>query len=648
MLLKSCRLIIASSLATAALPADTAAAPRLDGIIGDHAVVQRDRPIALSGSAGPGETVMIGFAGRSVLAEADGRGRFDTTLPAPAAGGPYDLTIAAPSGATVFHDILVGDVYLCSGQSNMELQVQSAQDLIPDAHAPADDQLRLLTIPKAVAVAPLEHFADPPQWVSAGPATAPTFSAACFYMVQALRRTAKVPIGAVHSSWGGSRISAWMSDAALRTAGMAAEADLLALYARDPAAANRRASAVWEEWWRARSGDAKGAEPWQPGAALAWQAVPRFEEFETWGVPELAAYNGMLWYQRAVDLSRAQAQGPATLSIGRIDDADRTWVNGIGVGGSSDAGQQRVYTIAAGMLKPGRNIITVNDDDVYAYGGMTGPTDVMRLTFADGSSVPLDTGWRYAIAKPGAGSAPRVPWDSINGAGTLFNAMIAPLARTALAGMAWYQGESDTGIPGYDRRLTAMIADWRTRFGKDAAFAIVQLSSYGTPATKPGDSGWADVRDAQRRVAAADPHGGMAVTLDLGDPLDIHPGEKHEVGQRLAQVMRARVYGEPLAPAGPAIANARQTPGGGVTLRFSGVTGGLQAHGSSRGIGFELCDTVSNSCRYADGQIAGDQVTLAGDGQPVARVRYAWADVPAINLSDGAKLPVGTFEIEVH
>ncbi|PZO75860.1 MAG: 9-O-acetylesterase [Sphingomonas taxi] len=624
------------------------AAPRLDGILSDHAVIQRGQPVVLTGQAAAGETVMITLAGRSVTAKAGRDGKFSASLPALPAGGPYDLTIAAPSGAAVLRDILVGDVFLCSGQSNMELRVDQGQDLFPDAHPEVDDKLRLLTVEKVSAAAPVARFAQQPAWTVSGPTTAPSFSAACFYMVQALRRTSGVPIGAVHSSWGGSRISAWMSDTALRQAGLGDPADLLALYARDPAAANRQASTIWESWWRAGSGDAAGREPWQPDAALDWQPVPAMTNFETWGIPALADYNGMIWYQHEVRLTAAQARGPATLVLGMVDDADRTWVNGVGVGGSSLASQSRVYALPAGSLKAGRNVITVNDDDVYAYGGMTGPADAMRLSFADGTSVPLGTGWRYAIAKRLAGAAPRVPWDDINGAGTLYNAMIAPLGSTKFAGMAWYQGESDTGIPGYDRRMTALIADWRRRFGTpETGFAIVQLANYGSPAIAPSESGWGDVRDAQRRVAAADPHAGIAVALDLGDALDIHPGEKHEVGQRLARVMRAAVYGEKIAPSGPAVADARREPDGSVTVRFSGVTGALHARSSAQAIGFELCGPAVGTCRYATGRVAGSTVTLPSDGQPVTRVRYAWADAPATNLADDAPLPVGTFEVPV-
>ena len=629
------------------MSAAAGAAPRLDGVLTDHGVIQRGQPVDLSGDAAPGETVMVMLAGHSVTTRADRNGRFAAQLPALSGGGPYDLTIAARSGAAVVRDLLVGDVFLCSGQSNMEMTVSSAQDMIADAHAPADDRLRLLTVAKVSSATPLARFADQPRWAAATPESVPGFSAACYYMVQALRRTADVPIGAIHSSWGGSRISAWMSDAALRRAGMADAADLLALYARDPAAANAHAMAAWEAWWREGSGDAAGHEPWQPEARLDWRPVPSMTNFEHWGVPALAEYNGMLWYSRNIDVSAEQARGPATLTLGAIDDADRTWVNGKGVGGSSLASQMRVYALPAGTLTAGRNVITVNDDDVYALGGMTGPTEAMRITFADGSSIPLGSGWRYAIAKRLDGAAPRVPWDDINGAGTLYNAMIAPLGKTHVTGIAWYQGESDTGIPGYDRRLAALFADWRMRLGSpQAAWGVVQLSSYGAVPSAPSESGWGEVRNAQRLVAERDGRAGIAVSHDIGDPLDIHPGEKHAVGQRLARVMRAIVYRDSIGASGPAIAAARAS-GTGVALRFTGVTGVLHARGAAQAIGFELCGAGPGTCRFAAGTVGNDGVMLSGDGKPVTRVRYAWGDSAITNLTDDAGLPVGAFEIPV-
>ena len=527
------------------------------------------------------------------------------------------------------------------------MPVERSQDSY-SVYAAADDQLRLLTVPKATAFVPQTSFAAQPAWTAANPATISPFSAACFYMAQALRKSAKVPISAIHSSWGGSRISAWMDEAGLRDANMGDGVDALRLYARDTPAAIALTSAKWEQWWRAQSSDRPGAEPWQPGVALAWQPVPRIGAFNRWGLPALADYVGMLWFRKEVTLTAEQARQEAVLSIGAIDDADVTWVNGKPVGGSSNASTPRNYLLPAGTLVAGRNVITINDDNVWAEGGMTGPAEAMRLSFADGTSVTLDTGWRYAIAGRPRTNAPRAPWDDINGAGTLYNAMIAPLGSISLAGVAWYQGESDTDLAGYDKRLAAMMRDWRRQFGLPALpFAIVQLSAYGDTASRPVESGWAGLRDTQRRVAEKDGHAAIAATLDLGDPLDIHPGEKREVGRRLARAMRNLAYGEAVRPSGPRVAEAKRGADGATTLTFADVAGELVTRGGDRAIGFELCGAEAGSCRYADALANGNQLVLAGDGRPVTHVRYAWADSPTVNLFDRDDLPVGSFEIPV-
>lgn len=624
------------------------AAPTIDPAYGDHAVIQRGRPIHVSGTAAPGETVTVTFGDARASGRAGADGRYLVTLPPRAAGTGLALTVAAPSGQAVARDILIGDVFLCSGQSNMELEVERAQDGFNQARGSADDQLRLMTIAKHIALTPQHDFAERPQWRAAGPASVPTFSAACFYMVQELRKSSGVPVGAIADSWGGTAISAWMGEAAQRATGKGAQVDLLRLYARDPAAAARASGAEWERWWRARTGDAPGREPWQPDAALAWRPVPKIGFWETWGVPELADYNGMVWFRTELTLTPAQAREAAVLAIGPVDDMDRTWVNGVPVGAGGNPGTPREYPLSAGTLRPGRNVITVNANDTYAFGGMPGPAEAMQLRLADGTRLPLGSGWQYAIEHRSANGYPRPPWDDVAGTGTIFNAMIAPLGSLGLKGVAWYQGEADVGNPGYADRLAAMMAEWRRQFGiADLPFAIVELSSYGTPSTRPGPSGWAELRDEQRRAAARDPHAALAVTIDLGDPLDIHPGEKHEVGRRLARAMRVLAYGVREPASGPELTSATALPDGGVQLRFAGVTGGLHTRSSDRAIGFELCGADQASCRYALGTVSGDTVLLAGDGRPVSRVRYGWSDVPVVNLFDAAPLPAGPFEVAV-
>jgi sialate O-acetylesterase len=622
------------------------AAPKLEGVLGDHAVLQRDRPLVVAGTARAGETVLVNLAGRTARGQADRDGRFRLTLPAMPAGGPYQMLVTAPSGQLIVDDLMIGDVFLCSGQSNMELATAQAQNSFQIAGA-ADEGLRLLTVAKRTATAPQDRFEQAPAWTSATPDAIAKFSAVCFYMGQDLRKTTKAPIGLIHSSWGGSRIAPWMAPEGLRAAGLGADAATLDLYTRDTAAAEVKAAETWGAWWRDQSGDVAGREPWRTDGNLDWRPAPTIGYFTRWSDPRVAGYVGMVWFKRDVVLTAEQARQGAVLSLGAIDDADRTWVNGVPVGGGSIASALRRYRLAPGVLAEGRNAITINVDNVYAEGGMTGPASQMRLRFDDGAEIPLDTDWRYAVAGRPKSNAPRSPWDDINGAGTLYNAMIAPLGPVALSGVAWYQGESDTDLPGYDRRLRAMMADWRRQFAApDLPFAIIQLSAYGATASSPTESGWARLRDIQRRTAEADGHAAVVVTTDLGDPLDIHPGEKQEVGRRTARVMRALAYHETVAPSGPGVSSATRNPDGGVTLTFKGATGGLVTHSANVAIGFELC-AETGACRFAAATASGDKVVLAGDGQPVARVRYAWADAPAVNLFDQAGLPASPFEIAV-
>jgi sialate O-acetylesterase len=625
------------------LPTLASAAPTLEGAIGDHAVLQRDRPIIVTGRAAPGEKVMVNLAGRSATGQADRAGRFRIALPPLAAGGPYPMLVDAPSGQTFVNDLLIGDVFLCSGQSNMELTAEQSQNSFQISGA-GDPQMRLMTVAKRLAETPKDRFDVQPAWAAATPETIAKFSAVCFYAGQDLRRTTKAPVGLIHSSWGGSRISAWMAPEGLRAGGLELEAKALELHSRDAAAAEEIVARQWETWWRDRSGLDGADAPWR-GEHPGWSPVPTIGYFGRWGVPAVTGYVGMAWFEKTVDLTAAQAAQSAVLSLGLVDDADRTWVNGRSVGGSS-IGAPRRYRLSPGALTAGQNRITVNVDNVYADGGLAGPAALMRLQFDDGTSVPLDTGWRYALAGRPKTNAPRAPWDDINGAGVLYNAMISPLGPVGLAGALWYQGESDTGLPGYERRLAAMMADWRRQFdAPKLPFAIIQLSAYGAGASKPVESDWAGLRDAQRRAAEADGHAAVVVTLDLGDPYDIHPGEKQEVGRRAADALRVLAYGEAVAP-GPRVTTAERVRDGGVILTFVGAAGGLVARSADNAIGFELCG-ADGACRYALGQVAGSTVTLKGDGLAAQRVRYGWADSPVVNLFDQSGRAVGSFEIRI-
>ncbi len=632
----------------ALMPLSAGAAPQFDPMFSDHAVVQRDHPVTVTGRGVPQEIIAIIFGAETREVRVDKDGRFEARFAPIGTTGPVKLEARAASGSVVAQDVAVGDVFLCSGQSNMELEVRNAQDAMTQIRASADDQLRLMLVPRAVADNPLRDFPQSPTWRPAGPDSVADFSAACFYMARELRKTAKVPIGAIASSWGGSRISPWMGAQAQVAVGQGAQSALVLLHGRDPFAAEQAASAEWEKWWRKATGDVPGKEPWQPDSGITLTDAPRIGPWEQWGVPGLADFNGMVWYRREIDLTAAQAKASGTLSLGLLDDVGRVWINGKPVGMSARSWQPSSFDVPPGVLQPGRNVIIVNVLDNYANGGLSGPAEAMALSLGQAGHVPLGDEWRYAVATRSPPGAPRVPWGDTTGTGTLYNGMIAPLGAIGLKGVAWYQGESDVDLPGYADRMTAMMADWRRQFGSpDLAFVAVQLAGYGDPVTTPTNNGWAAMRQVQYQAMAQDDHGGLATAIDLGDPFDIHPGEKQEVGRRLARAMRAVAYGEAVSRTGPQASRVTATSDGGAAIDFTGLSGALHTRSAAQAIGFELCGAGVGSCRFVAGRIEGGRVILTEDGQPATRVRYAWAGSPVVNLYDEAPLPVGSFELPI-
>lgn len=650
--------------------ADAIAAPTLlHPMFQDHAVLQRDRPIAVWGSAAPAETITLTLAGKSVTARSDTAGHWNATLPSMPAGGPYELTARGSSGAVqTASDVLIGDVYLCSGQSNMGMQVSRSANSYNDIANAANDSIRLMSIGLAINNSPQRDFASPVKWQPTTPESVGEFSATCFYFARELQKSVRIPLGLINASWGGSKIEAWMSDDALRASGGdPAKLDVLRLYNTNPAAGGARWGAIWEAWWHGKSQTKGIADPWLVKADDSqWQkAPPGLGHWEKWKVPSLENYNGMMWYRTSVTLTSKQAKQQAALAIGQVDEVDQTWVNGKSVGNTAgfggdphadgllEANRQRisparVYYLAPGVLKAGENVIVVNVLDTWGLGGLYGAPEQRAVLLGDGSVIPLDGEWRYQVAPSGMGPVPRAPWEAVAGLTTIRNAMVAPLGAYGIRAVVWYQGESNTEqADRYQELLAGYMMDWRRQFGAQTSFLIVQLANYGSVASTPVESGWASLRDAQRRAVAADGNAGIAVAIDIGDRYDIHPGQKQELGRRLARAARSVIYGETLPPSGPAVSSA-QSEGARVVVNFSGVTGRLVTYSAASANGFELCGAQANSCRFVAGAIDGDRVLLdASGGIDATRVRFCWADSPVCNLYDEAALPAGPFEIAI-
>ncbi|PZT06876.1 9-O-acetylesterase [Stenotrophomonas maltophilia] len=647
-----CALLMMAAVVVAMPAAAREVAGLLHPLFSDHAVLQRDRPIVVWGHAGPGQPVSVAFAGQAVSTRADAAGGWQATLPPAAAGGPHTLEVNAGTRRERVRDVLVGDVWLCSGQSNMELPVWRSLNAASEIAAATMPRIRLFTVPQHAAVQARESFNGSTAWTSATPDTVRDFSATCFYFARELQRTVDVPLGLIEAAWGGSRIEAWTSVGALRGQDSLDEAlDILARSARDPLEARAAWGRYWQHWWATREGTPPGDAPWRADADdRGWPRAPAtLGAWERWNEPALADYNGMVWYRTQVLLSAEQAARGATLELASADEVDVTWVNGVAVGSQYGAGKRR-YPLPRGLLKAGSNVIAVNVLDTYGEGGLAGPATAYGLQFDNGERVALQGPWKYRVA-PGQQAPPFAPWQAATGLSTLYNGMIAPLGGFGLRGMLWYQGESNTGDgAAYAARLRALRDDWRRQFGARTPLLLVQLASYGQPPVAPADSGWAQVREAQRRVAAEDARSGLAIAIDIGDAYDIHPPNKQELGRRLARVARHVVYGEQdLAPSGPRAVTAVRTPAG-VAIAFEDVEGALTASGSLRPIGFELCEAKGHArhCEYADAELDARRILLRRPlSTRATHVRYCWADGPVCTLRDRSGAPAGPFELPI-
>ncbi|HLU06952.1 MAG TPA: sialate O-acetylesterase [Woeseiaceae bacterium] len=617
-------------------------------VFGDSMVLQRDEPITLWGTAAPRETVRATLAGAARSGRADEDGNWHITLPAMPAGGPHELVLQGEGESRrSLSDVLIGDVWLCSGQSNMQFSVAAASGKERDTFD-TRDRIRLFTVPQGSHPAPQTRFAQQPQWRVADAESIPEFSGVCFFFAVELQKTHQVPMGLVHASWGGSGIEAWMSTKALEKAeGYDEQLAMLATYASDTGAGSAQFAELWEEWWARRVSATK--RPWEPGTKNGdWDAVPAMRDWKTFGDESLADHNGMVWYSKVFELDENQAKQDAQLHLGGIDEVDVTWINGNFVGSEFGWGTERSYQVPHGVLRAGENLLVANVLSTWDAGGLLGPKETVRLELADGSEYALAEGWRYRKVSLEYGLPPRAPWESIGGLTGLFNAMIAPLQGMRLTGALWYQGETNAGRPEpYAGLLEAMIEVWRERFGS-LAFLVVQLPTFGSLPSAPSESGWAAIRDAQQRVARADPETGLVVTIDAGDNFDLHPPNKPVVGRRAAAVARAMLFGEEGVVDGFAPSHVRRT-GQEVIIELDPAVDALVVIGDSRPVAFELCTDEPPGCEYAEARLEGNRVVLTGPRVSEAtRVRHCWADAPICNLYDKSGLPVASFESTIE
>ena len=610
---------------------------QLPRLFSDGAVLQRDQPLRIWGTADAGAPVHVDFNGSAVEVVAGADGRWSAMLPAQGAGGPYQLTVRSGNSARSVRDLLVGDVWLASGQSNMEWPVASSDEVDAVIASAGDTQIRHFKIPKSWSEKP-EHDLVGGDWVAASPQTVANFSAVGYAFARELRAATGVPIGIIDSSWGGSNIQAWMSAASLgidekglvQRMQKVRDADQrLAANMRRKLARLKRSGNDESQWHLADHDDRDWAVIRVPGA---W-------EYNGW-----PGMDGIAWYRTTFTLAEAEARQGATLALGPIDDSDQVWVNGQLVGGMTRQwSAPRQYPVPAQSLQAGVNSIAVRVVDDGGGGGITGNPDVSYLQLEGGRRQALAGDWRfrpYEVRVAIEGEKNQI--DTL-----LYNQMIHPLQPIPLRGVIWYQGEANAGegsAYAYRDQFATMIKQWRSDFQQPGLpFLWVQLANFISGGDTPTSSSWAMLRESQS-AALALPATGQGVIIDVGDPGDIHPTDKQTVGHRLALAARHVAYGESLVYSGPVFKKAHFAHGMGL-LEFDLGGSALAVRGGGDAVqGFQLAG-ADGVFHPASATISGKQVVVQSDAVPLPiAVRYAWRDNPEdANLTNRENLPASPF-----
>ncbi|MDB4883364.1 MAG: protein of unknown function acetylesterase [Gemmatimonadetes bacterium] len=641
----SSALLICLSAAPAWSQRAAAASPlRLARIFGDEMVLQRQVTIPVWGWSTPGADVAVTLDRRARHATADRSGAWSLTFPALPAGGPHTLLVRSGRDSIRFGDILVGDVWVASGQSNMEFPLSSAKNAAVEIASANDSRIRHFKVPTTYATSPEPDLAGG-TWASADPQHAGSFSAVAYFFARDLRKSVDVPIGIINTSWGGSRIEPWMSRAALGLD----EARWAEAWRAQQSAQQQLASRL-----RAKVGElptvdaglvdgrARWAEPALDDKSWAPLRVPG-----TWEEAGYEGLDGVAWYRTTLQLTADEAAHGLTLGLGTIDDEDITWVNGVEVGRTSGWNVPRAYRVPSSALVAGSNVVAVRVHDTGGGGGIGGDSSTLFVDLA-GARRPWREPWRFKV-----GAAVVQGDQGINQVSTvLYNKMVHPLLRFPIKGVLWYQGESNADrvedAVAYAPLFAKLITSWRREWGVgDFPFLWVQLANYMAPDSQPAArSAWATLRESQTSALALR-NTAQAVIVDIGEANDIHPKNKQDVGARLALAARKVAYGQSVEYAGPTH-RGHTVHGGRIVVQFDHVGGGLVNRASGDVVGGFAIAGADRHFVWADARIQGSTVVVSSSAvtTPVA-VRYAWGNDPdRASLANREGLPTVPFRTD--
>ncbi len=628
-------------LSLAMLPMGADAKVVLPAYVTDNMIVQQNDTLTIKGRALPGSKVKVvaGWNSKPVSVTADAAGCFVASIVTPSAGGPYTLSVGDKDGDILLENVLSGEVWLCSGQSNMEFPVQGWTTVmgydreVATAHHP---DIRLLQVRKTTAFSPQEDVkVNGGGWQICSSASMADFSAIAYFFARELSEKLNVPIGVIDATWGGTPAEAWTSVKGLEgVPGFEAECADLAASGYDADKLSRLYEQRINEWMKLAMSTPEGFDISQLPASDSWKSITAPGYFDR---SELPGFDGVVWLQRSIDIPEDKAGKSLALHFDAIDDEDETYFNGRLVGKGSGFNTPRDYVVDGNNVHAGKNIIMVKVSDFGGEGGIApGRCDAT----VDGLVISLGGEWKYLVQRDFSQLPPKpVSPDGSSYPSVLYNAMISPLKDMPVKGVLWYQGCANVGRDEqYAPLFKTLIKDWRKLWGEEMPFYFVQLAGFLQPKAVQPDSQWAALRNAQSKALELD-NTAMAVAIDLGNPVDIHPKNKQEVAHRLALVALNRDYGDDCVYAAPRCTEIKRS-GNSLILKFDSP---IKAT-SSAVTGFIIAgkDGVFTTAT----PVLLDDVTLSVSARGVDRpaaVRYNWADYPGGNLYGVTGLPVAPF-----
>ena len=612
-------------------------------IFSDSMVLQRGIKIPIWGWAKAGEKIKIQFnqQTKTVVTAADGKWKIN--LEPEKEGGPFLMTI---SGSNQFQikDILVGDVWICSGQSNMEWVLKNANNAAAEISAADNKMIRHVKIPNTIGDRPHADLPKNTQWKTAVPSNVGDFTAVGYFFAKELYAKLKVPIGLINTSWGGTHVETWISREAFENS-----EEFKEMLGKIPALNLDSLTNIQKQKMMVTINKLQGGLA--SAEVISTYSTTNFNDSKwpqmkvpgIWEQQALPNVDGVVWFRKTIIISEADAGKPAEISLGMIDDNDETYLNGVKIGSTNGYNIKRIYQVSAGVLKTGKNILAVKVDDTGGGGGLYSDANELYVSI-NNQKQSLAGKWSFQVASlvnnttVGPNSYPTL----------LFNAMINPLIPFGIKGTIWYQGESNADRAyQYRKAFPLMINDWRKRWAQgNFPFYFVQLASFNSAnGNSERGSKWAELREAQTLTLSL-ANTGMAVTTDIGESKDIHPRNKQDVGKRLAAVAMKNAYGKTnLVYSGP-IFRSVKIEGNKALVSFSSIGSGLYCKSGALQ-GFEIAG-ADQKFYPASGVIKGDLVVISAGTvlQPIA-VRYAWADdIPQANLFNKEGFPAGPFRTD--